>query len=151
MGVATITRPMAIKETFSPFSGWLREQPELDSRRAGLDIQNLDYIVHGYLNSHYVEIMHIEEKTNAVRLPRGQQETLGFHAQAFMAMERHGLKLQTNRGDKYVRYKGFHVLVFEKDWFDGGWVTWDNQPITEDQLRNIVAFNAHEDCYLPFV
>lgn len=79
-------------DTGTPFGRWLRDQPELDSRRHSLSIQNLDYVIHAYQRKRRGKncqcIMLIEEKRFNGRSSAAQADTHGVLDQLLSIAER---------------------------------------------------------------
>ena len=70
-----MTRPTTHKAESTPFSLWLKEEPDLDSaaRVAALSISDVDFVVHQYLKNN---IMLIEEKRYGGDSRTAQKDTL---------------------------------------------------------------------------
>lgn len=152
------------KET--AFSRWVRSQKELDSRRDGIVIYDLDMIVHRYKYDHdrlYQCIMLVELKRHGAELTDSQRDTLAVFGQ-FLRNDRRtstkGRRAQVgSRPTKVIsvirnrrvtcRAFGVHILTFQRTNPDNGWVQWDKRRITKDQLIKLLKFELHPETLLP--
>ncbi len=125
----------------TPFGIWLRQKQQIDSRKIGLSIQNLDYIIHRYSFKSCQAIMLIEEKRFKGRSSFAQQDT---HNILHQGLQYANLKpVKTARGQTMpLRYLGYHTLVFEKTSPDDGRMWWDGQEITTDYLFKLLRFEV---------
>ncbi len=134
------TRQANNADYFTAFSLWLRKQRELDSRVAKLDIQNLDYIIHGFgRNAAY--LMLVEEKRFNGKQKSTQAETHSLLDQALAAFAG---KIATMRGPKPLYYFGYHLLVFSGEGPDDSEVIrWDGTAITKQVLVRLLRFELN--------
>ena len=104
------------------FGLWLREQKDIDSK-LGFVATNLDYIWENYKTG---EWMLIEEKRYMADISysqRKQYETL------------------FNNINKTNKFKGIHLLQFEKTNPEDGRIYLNRKLITKQQLINFLSFN----------
>lgn len=122
------------------FGLWLREQPELDSRRFTFDAENLDYIWHDYANG---KIMLIEEKRYGAQPSYAQQDTHGIVDQALTFACEWGLFKRLNpRRPREIQYYGYHVIRFERTSPEDGWIEVDGVRVTPEQLTRFLRFEG---------
>lgn len=125
------------------FGRWLREQPALDSRRAALSIQNLDYIVHQYRSArgsgtHHIRL--IEEKRHLAQRSFAQRDT--HHILDQLLREADGATVRTERGlFVNVKYDGYHVVQFEHTSPDDGAIYWNGKRIDVTTLIRRLRFD----------
>lgn len=120
------------------FGVWVRKQPELDSRRYGIDAENLDYIWHDYVNGH---IMLLEEKRYGGQPTYAQKDTHGIVDQALEFACEHDLFTRVNpKRPRVIQYHGYHVIRFENTSPDDGWVEIDGERVTSEQLKRFLRF-----------
>lgn len=135
---AAVTRQINF-ETGTPFGLWMRKQNEIDSRRCGLSIQNLDYVIHRYSFPSCEAVMLVEEKTHSGKQSYAQRSTHGLIDQALRLADRKMVK--TSRGQmKELRYCGYHILTFENTTPDNGRMWWDGQLIDRELLLKVLRF-----------
>lgn len=122
------------------FGLWLRQQPELDSRRFGFDAENLDYIWHDYVNG---RLMLIEEKRHGAQLSFAQRDTHSIIDQAMSFACEWGVfdRLKSDR-PREIRYYGYHVIRFEHTSPEDGWVEIDGERTTADDLKRFLRFEG---------
>jgi len=104
------------------FGIWLRKQKEIDSS-LGYVATNIDYVWKNYKTG---EWMMIEEK-RFNNYPKFYQQKMY-----------ETLDLLTRADSKY---KGFHVIVFEKTSPDDGWIKLDGNIITKNELIKLLQFD----------
>ncbi len=104
------------------FGLWLRQQPEIDSKRCGYIATNIDYVWNNYKTGKW---MLIEEKRygRCVGFPQSDIFELVHNACV---------------GDK--NYCGFHILIFENTSPDDGWISLDGERVTKDELMSFLQF-----------
>lgn len=126
-------------ETGTPFGVWLRQKQQIDSRRFGLSIQNLDYIIHRYSFKSCQAIMLIEEKRFCGKSSFAQKDTHNILHQGLLYANNRPVR--TARGVMMpLRYLGYHTLIFEKTNPDDGLMWWDGQEINQDILFRLLRF-----------
>lgn len=125
-------------QTGTEFGLWLRNQQELDSRRAKLSIQNLDYAIHRFevLHTNEQRLFLLEEKRYNGLVNAFQADTHGIINQALTYAN--GMTVDTMRGKRRLHYLGYHILRFECTNPDDGKMYWNNTSITRDTLIKIV-------------
>jgi len=106
----------------TPFSLWLREQPEIDSR-LGYVTTNIDYMWMNYKDDG--RWMLIEEKRYNGNTTYSQHKQFEIIHNAC-------------RSDK--KYRGIHLLVFEKTTPDDGKIFLDRIEISKEQLISFLKF-----------
>jgi hypothetical protein len=111
------------------FGIWLRQQEEIDSR-LGFTPTNIDYMWMNYKNNYW---MLIEEKRYG-KMPKFYQ------VEAYMLVDK------ASKTDE--KYKGFHVLVFEKTSPDDGGIYLDGKFITTMDLLEFLQFKKDDNWYL---
>jgi hypothetical protein len=107
------------------FGLWLRDQKEIDSS-LGFITTNLDYIWENYKTG---EWMLIEEKRYQSDVCFSQRQQLK--------------NLNKRIGDR-TRYKGMHLLQFEKTSPEDGKIFLDRKEISKDQLLLFLKFQPFE-------
>ena len=152
------------------FGRWIRNNPELDSRKHGMCVVDVDYVlhtekkwIHKYRNneSRCIQcIMYIEIKTRGADLTDSQRDTWFVINQFFRNRKQtptKDLKWQSGNGvlkvfssmqKKWisVRTLGAHVLRFSglgPD--DSEWIVWDKICITKNQLTGLLRFDLDPD------
>ena len=110
------------------FGIWLRQQEEIDSR-LGFTTTNIDYMWINYKNNYW---MLIEEKRYG-KMPNYYQ------IEAYMLVDK------ASKADE--KYKGFHVLVFEKTSPDDGGIYFDGKFITTIDLLEFLQFKKADNWY----
>lgn len=140
-----MTRQRTFKSA-SAFSDLLRNIPELDSRRAGMSIQNLDYIIHRYSGLPYQAVMLVEEKMFGGALSFAQRDTHGILHQLLCRVP--SARVVNARGAAVlVRYFGYHTLVFQNTSYKDGAMWWDGHPIEYPTLIQLLRFEAAPEWY----
>lgn len=125
----------------TPFGLWLRQQQEIDSRRCGLSIQNLDYIIHMYGDVSCQKIMLIEEKRYNGKQSFAQKDTHSIIDQSLT--HANGKLVRTTRGLVVkLHYFGYHLLTFENTTPEDGRMWWDGILITESTLLSMLRFET---------
>jgi len=117
--------------TNTPFSNYLYNFN--GSTKVVMTIHNLDYMI---VNYQLKKIMLIEEKRFNSELTYPQVEAFKI-INGFMS---------TGNFDGY-EYCGFHQLIFENTLPTDGKMTWDNVPIDEEKLTEILDFKANKVWY----
>lgn len=125
------------------FSDWLRDQPELDSRRYHLSLQNVDFTVHRYGVKRQGQIiqavMLLEEKRYMGKSQFAQRDTHKIIDQALRLA--HGQSVINERGDcTPFHYFGYHVLQFENTSPADGKMFWDGERIEIADLIRLLRF-----------
>ena len=105
------------------FGLWLREQPAIDSR-IGYITSNIDYVWHNFKTG---EWMLIEEKRYCAKV--------GFPQSVLFKLVHHACKWQE-------KYRGFHLLVFEKTSPEDGKVWLDKKEISKGELIKFLSFGG---------
>lgn len=144
------------------FSQWIREHPELDSKKHGLSISDLDWVIHQYKEPEdsrngsrkINNLMLIEEKRFGAEKSFAQDDTL-FHILDGLLKSitnekqrskraSHG-KILNARGEYVqVRYYGLHLLQFSGSGpEDSETIHWDEKLITKDDLVQLLRFEIH--------
>lgn len=122
----------------SPFSDWLRVQPEIGSHT--FSAQNLDFVWHNYRDSWF---MLIEEKTHGGMQNRfaemAQKDTHGVLHQMLEAAMIARPSVQTLRGKRPVDYLGYHTVVFPNTGpLDSPYVCIDGERKSIDELLRML-------------
>lgn len=104
------------------FGLWLREQPELDSRRHCFVATNIDYLWSNYKTG---EWMLIEEKRYKRKPTRSQSDLF---------------KLLHTAAKHDPQYCGFHVIIFENTSPDDGAIWVDEYEVSKDELMQFLQF-----------
>jgi hypothetical protein len=108
------------------FGLWLRQQESIDSRK-GYVATNLDYIWRNYNTGLW---MMIEEKRYGGAVKRFQKEIFDL----------------LNWCAKYhPKFRGFHILRFEKTNPDNGRIFWDGEDISKERLIEILQFKDEDN------
>lgn len=110
------------------FGLWLRKYGP-DSRKQGLDIENLDYVVYNYLTG---DLMVLEEKRHGSNLTHAQQDTFNILSQIIANGVTKPVK--TKRGIRLINYHGFHVVKFENTSPDDGWTEINGNRVSRDEV-----------------
>jgi len=105
----------------SPFSEWLRQQPEIDSR-LGFVTTDIDYLWRNYQTGTF---MLIEEKCRMGEMNYSQRTSLEF---LDSVCSYHPL------------YKGFHLIQFENESPEDGDIYLDGKKITKEELISFLRF-----------
>jgi len=148
--------------TQTAFGRWIHDHPDLDSIYEGFVTQDLDIFVHKYKNNYEREvecIMLIEVKTFGKKPDICQRDTLSIIGQFLrnrkptnykrmrMQLSATEMKAYSRLKNKYVKVRGFgyHLLQFEKDNPENGWIKWDNKLINKKMLIKILRFEVDPD------
>lgn len=158
----------------SAFERWMRNEPALDSREAGIVRFDCDVLVHKYKveidkkSSRALQcLMFVEVKTYNADLDLPQQDTLSLMAQA----------LRNRRRNKHHKKRGRHCedhdpLALAFSWLKGhavrlkmfgghllqlsgadpimsDYMWWDHKPITRTQLVALLRMELDPDSLLP--
>lgn len=103
------------------FGLWLREQPELDSVSKHFTATNLDYIWQNYRTG---EWMLIEEKR--------YMSPVGYSQRKLFKL--------LHKAVRDPKYRGIHLIQFEKTSPEDGEIILDGKHITKRQLLNFLQF-----------
>lgn len=130
----------------TPFSAWIRSQPELDSR-LGYDLEDFDrlhsrlYTLHQFLHG---ELMLIEEKQYNAEQSFAQIDTMSVLSQAL----RQGfsdpaliLKRRISTRPTKITYFGYHLIQFEKSGPKDGYIRIGGIRVTEQELLRFLQFD----------
>ena len=104
----------------SPFSEWLREQPEIDSK-LGYVTTDIDYVWRDYNTGLFLLI---EEKCRMGEPDYPQMETFRI----------------LNKSIESDNYRGIHLVQFENTSPDDGAVFLDRKEITKQELLDFLRF-----------
>ena len=115
--------------TSTEFGIWLRKQKEIDSQ-LGFTTTNIDYLWTNYKTGDYW--MLIEEKRYG-RMP------------GYSQVEMYKLVDRTSKTDP--KYRGFHVLIFEKTNPSDGGIWIDGKYINKEDLIKFLRFEKDDDWY----
>jgi len=147
-----------IESIETPFSHWLRQEPELHPKVSSLSIHNVDWIIHQYrcaedaIGSRTVNnLMLIEEKRFGATQTDAQCDTLLQLDQALRSKQnRHngaypGVPVKTLWGDTVrLKYYGLHCLTFSHSGpLDSTAIWWDKTEITVEMLIKILRFELN--------
>lgn len=138
----------------TPFSEWIRTNPQLDQDVAGLCILDFDWIVHQYRirtqhgrSREIQNMMCIEEKRYGKDIDPWQRDTLLALNQVLMAKARYGqpqrvsIKSKITGQTVLLRFFGCHLLRFSNTGpLDSAFIEWDRKKITREQLEQILRF-----------
>jgi hypothetical protein len=115
------------------FGLWLREQKALDSS-LGFTATNIDYIWMNYKTGHW---MIIEEKRYGSGLSHPQKRIFNTLHNAAKAAA------HVYKGKSFSKYKGFHVIVFEKTSAQDGRIFLDKKEIDKQKLIDFLSFDEN--------
>lgn len=160
-------------EDEAPFSRWLRQHPDLDSRERRLSVTDSDQWVHRYLrrdernaapNTVGIEaVMLVEVKAYSANLPYAQNDTLSVVDGGMRAASvRNGRRYPVPVADigrpghkRLIRFFGVHALRMSADRPDlSGMLLWGTyslgqsikfESITEAQLIELFRFDRDPD------
>lgn len=107
----------------TPFGLWIREQNEIDSS-LGFVTTDIDYLWENYKTGDW---MMVEEKRFMSECPFSQKAQL---------------KSLNHRIIHDPKFKGIHLLQFERTSPDDGRIYWDRKEITRDQLIQLLRFET---------
>jgi hypothetical protein len=137
----------------SDFLRWVRNNPSLDSRRAGLFVTDIDSVFLQYRTPEdrigerrVLNFMLIEEKRFGAVLRAMQGEVFSildqFIRQGGNRRLPYAIKVVTARGNHVrCRYWGFHLLRFSHGGpADSESILWDEKPITLPTLEDVLKF-----------
>lgn len=93
----------------TPFQKWVRDQPELESIKQGIDGENIDFAWFKYLDAWLILI---EEKRYGVSSSKAQKDTHSIVNQ--MLAHASGQEFETMRGKRRIEYRGYFLIQFEK-------------------------------------
>ena len=106
------------------FSGWMRQK--LPDSKTGYLVSDLDFCIYQYKKK---DIMMLEIKQYKKELKKWQRELITILHQALLI----GLK------EVGYKYHGWHLIQFEKQFFNDGWCKLDNRIITEQKLIKFLS------------
>lgn len=115
----------------TPFSGWLRSEPVLDSHY-GFNTTDIDYIWSDRIGGDGANFMFLEEKC------RGTTVT---ESQARLFRKLHDLIKDV------PLYRGFHVIVFEAETPVDGGIKLDGTNVTTAELITFLEFESPREVY----
>jgi len=118
-----MTRQEYSKTRDLTFSGWIREN--LPDSSSGLMVSDLDFILQNYKTK---ILMLLEVKTYNKIINNWQRKL-------FENLD----KWIKNGIDKDWNYLGFHIIRFEKTFFDDGKCWFDNHEVSEIELKNLLS------------
>ena len=111
------------------FGIWTRNQKDIESN-LGFSTTNIDYLWMNYKSNYW---MLIEEKRHG-KMPKFYQ------VEAYMLVDK------ASKTDE--KYKGFHVLVFEKTSPDDGGIYLDGKLVSTKDLLEFLQFKKDDGWYL---
>ena len=107
------------------FSQWIRQK--LPDSHTGFMVSDIDFVLSNYQSK---KILLLEIKSNNNAVPNWQ----------VMLFKKINKWLKTGiDADKDWQYLGFHLVKFEKQFFEGR-VFYDNKEISEEELIKILSF-----------
>ena len=126
----------------SPFGMWLREHPDLDSRRIHLDIEDIDFIPFLYERG---LLSLLEEKIGYLNFPTvAQADTHGVIDQALRFAFAHpdfmASRYFSGRPNK-ITYGGYHLVQFENTNPDDGGIHLNGMPISQEDFTSFLQGN----------
>lgn len=107
------------------FSGWIRKN--LPDSSTGFSVSDLDFVLWNWKEK---KIMFLEIKTRGNQ-PRAGQKIMWENINKWMSK---GI-------DDEWEYCGFHLIVFEKTFFEDGKCYLNNKEIEEEELIIFLSFN----------
>jgi hypothetical protein len=149
------TRPPRYREEFSDFAQWRYENPELDSRRFGLTVCDIDQVFfHDDENTKEAYILLLEIKTHGKKEMDVHQENIYRLLDAALRLA--SLKTISTRlwgrvEERQIKYAGWHLLVMSHTRPDRSeWMLWDNKHrIDENQLVRMLRFETDPNTLRP--
>jgi hypothetical protein len=164
-----------VVQTEPPFDSWVRENPMLDSVQDAIVIQDGDKWVHRYavrtkgrLERDVQYLMSLEVKTFDADMNAAQRDTLHIVNQAIRTILQWREKRDAGRfipghppnvqlvtsflNGRVIQLEcyGVHKLRMSGAGpLDSAHMTWDNKPITTDQLTLLLRFDLNPDTLLP--
>jgi len=124
-----MTRPR-YDEHSTEFGLWLRVYGP-DSKKDGLDIENLDYIMFNYKQGW---LACIEEKRHEAKLTWAQEDTLFVVDQLLRYGAETERVVKTRRGWRQIKYNGLYVVRFENTKPEDGWIELNGKQIVREDL-----------------
>ena len=138
----------------SDFWNWVRNNQNLDSRKHGLSITDVDVCIHQYKrNADAVgerdinSVMFLEEKTFCRERPFAQKDTMTV-VQQVLEQPLRGEQparytVKNERGkDVMALYYGWHVIQFSETYPDNSaGIWWDGKPIEVPELEEVLRFD----------
>ena len=130
----------------TPFSAWIRDQPGLDAKRDGYDLEDCDrlharYFWHQYMQAY---LMFLEEKQYNREPSFAQRDTLSVINQALWHSFRDSTfkvrRLNVSRPTEYT-YFGYHLIQFEKTSPADGGIRIDHIRVTEQEVLRFLQFD----------
>lgn len=139
----------------SSFGMWIRRQPDLDSLKYSLSVQDIDWTFHRFAQDgeRGDSIMLVESKTYMKEWNYAQRDTLRMLDQGLRkATMRNGKRIQITVPDpmrpghvRKFRYFGLHLLQFSKNNPDDSNMKWDHGDIDKAALLEILKFERDPD------
>jgi len=118
------------------FGLWIREFGP-DSKRDGLDLENLDYVLFNYYTG---DLALVEEKRYGGKPTIAQWDTLGIVDQLLKYGSDLKRPVKTLRGWRSIKYHGLYLLRFENTTPDDGWVELNGERISKDDVIRFFNF-----------
>jgi len=109
------------------FSGWVKKN--LPDSSTGFMVSDLDFIMYNYKTK---DMMLIEIKTRKAKMKTWQRKLFELIDDA----------LKKGLAEDYL-YHGFHCIRFENTGFEDGRVIFDNKLSNEQEIKDILSFNAN--------
>jgi hypothetical protein len=136
-----------------PWRAWIRRHKDLDSVRAGLAVTDSDMWFHLYLSKTDSvgtrEVQHImltEWKTYGAGIGASQADTLQVVDAVLRTTGSRFIKVPLRGGWRNVRSWGVHtVSLSSADPACSEWILWDNKPISEATLVQLLTFKRNPD------
>ena len=142
-----------------PLNKWIREHPDLDSRRIGLDVQDIDFILHFYVKAWLMslEIKHgfyYTDRSGHIRhnVPDfAQDDTQSVVSQLFhigSTDPTRELQRKIPNRPTRVTFYGHHVVQLERTTPDNGSLRIDGITYTPEQFVEFLTFTWPLEKYL---
>jgi hypothetical protein len=124
----------------SPFSAWVRNHPELDSRNYGYDFEDLDCIWHQYVDG---KMMLLEMKQYMTLPSYAQVDTHSIINQCVKFACSHP-DFYLNRKNKSrptkIQYFGYYVVKFERTNPEDGCIYINGIEVTKEEFLRFLQF-----------
>ena len=156
-----------VSTTETSFGRWVRENPNLDSKKYDICIYDIDYVVHKYRTYHgrgFQLIMFVEVKTRNSTMTDAQRDTMYIASQITSNRRRNpqidenpskfntndlhaasygSVKAYSTYNQKYVDVKSFGVfnLCFSGLGPEDSKITWNGKVIDADTLTRLLRFD----------